>query len=185
MPRKKDPVLCECGCGQPAPIAARTDRKHGWVKGQPKRYILGHINRTRTRTAIDSSDYTVEDRGFETPCWIWAGAGNGHGYGRRQIRGRTFMAHRLSYEQARGPIPAGLELDHLCRVTMCVNPDHLEPVTRAENIRRGTSPFAANARKTHCKRGHEFTPENTYINPRNGARWCRPCMRMLKGRSSQ
>lgn len=88
--------------------------------------------------------YTVEDRGYETPCWVWLGipvySGSGRdtgGYGRIQRNGHRISAHRYFYEKFRGPIPEGLRLDHLCRVTVCVCPWHLEPVTHTVNIRRG------------------------------------------------
>lgn len=86
-------------------------------------------------------------------------------------------AHRVAYELTRGPIPAGMEIDHLCRVRSCVNPDHLEAVTRGENLRRGRGKTGA---QTHCKRGHELTPENTYryVNRRGYVcRHCRQCRR--------
>lgn len=88
--------------------------------------------------------------------------------------GRGLRAHRVVYEQVVGPIPDGLVLDHLCRVRCCCNPDHLEPVTHIENIMRGAGTGAANAVKTHCKNGHEFTVENTYERP-TGGRACRTC----------
>lgn len=111
-------------------------------------------------------------------CWLWKGATNGDGrYGMVGGRGKGLeQAHRVAYEMAHGAIPDGLVIDHLCRTTLCVNPDHLEPVTQAENIMRGVAPTALNARKTHCKRGHEFTPENTYVMT-NGGRTCRTCAR--------
>lgn len=81
--------------------------------------------------------YRVEDRGHTTPCWVWTGAKQSAGYGALRVDGRVVLAHRHAYEQAVGPIPAGLQLDHLCRVTDCVNPEHLEPVTNRENVLRG------------------------------------------------
>lgn len=104
-------------------------------------------------------------------CWVWTAATQGSGYGVFRDHG----AHRVAYEFAVGQIPDGLELDHLChpgdgscrratcRHRLCVNPEHLEPVTRLENIRRSSSIFAANMAKTHCPQGHEYTPENTRI----------------------
>lgn len=126
-----DGGLCECGCGDPAPIAARTNKKLGWVTGKPLRFINGH---SRRRGPVD---YIEEDRGYETPCWIWQRTLNNKGYGICRRDGRWFAAHRWFYEQRLGPIPSGVELDHLCRVPACVNPDHLEPVSHAINIQRG------------------------------------------------
>lgn len=83
--------------------------------------------------------HVVEDRGYETPCWIWQGAKNSQGYGYLTIRYKQWRAHRWVYEQRVGPIAAGLDLDHLCRQPDCVNPEHLEPVTEAENTRRGNT----------------------------------------------
>jgi hypothetical protein len=98
----------------------------------------------------------------ESSCWEWVGArdqfGYGH-YGDRTTR-RGIMAHRWVYQQLRGPIPAGLQLDHLCRNRICVNPDHLEPVTAAVNYARGISFSAQNTKKTHCPQGHELTGDN-------------------------
>lgn len=80
--------------------------------------------------------YAVRDCGFETPCWVWARATLKSGYGAVHRGGKSVRAHRWMYEQACGPIPAGLVLDHLCEIKACVNPSHLEPVTKRENERR-------------------------------------------------
>ncbi|GHH87893.1 HNH endonuclease signature motif containing protein [Streptomyces capitiformicae] len=136
-------------------------------------------------------------------CWIWTAAkargnyGSFHSSGRK---GRTHRAHRYAYELLVGPIPAGLYLDHLCHNEdpacpggdncphrRCVNPAHLEAVTPRENSLRGVASAALNARKTHCDKGHEFTPENTHhIKPSksqpNGARRCRACRRETQAR---
>ena len=106
----------------------------------------------------------------EDGCWNWLGYKSKTGYGRC---GRVW-AHRRAYELLIGAIPAGLEIDHLCRNRGCVNPGHMEVVTHQENQRRGNSPYGINARKTHCIRGHEFSEANTYISP-NGRRNCRRC----------
>ncbi len=106
-------------------------------------------------------------------CWLWRGATNGQGYGVIGVDGHQRYAHRLSYELFVGPIPDGLELDHLCRTPACVNPAHLEPVTHQENIRRG---FEARGPLTHCTRGHAFDEVNTYVSP-IGFRSCRQCAR--------
>ena len=127
-----------------------------------------------------------------TGCWLWIGFLNPSGYGILNLRGRPTRAHRLSYEVHRGPIPPGLQLDHLCRVRCCVNPDHLEPVTNAENARRspliGRAPgsrlasLQARMRRreqqmamTHCHAGHQFSTENTRVYA--GRRHCRECAR--------
>ncbi len=111
-------------------------------------------------------------------CWNWTHRTSAAGYGRHRVAARDVSAHRFAYELLIGPIPEGLQLDHLCRNTSCVNPDHLEPVTARENTLRGFGPSSINAKKTHCLRGHEFTPENTRIEKRNGGRVCRECKRI-------
>jgi hypothetical protein len=105
-----------------------------------------------------------------TGCWIWNG--RRERYGRT---GRAGFAHRVAYVALIGDVPAGLELDHLCRNRYCVNPVHLEPVSHYENIMRGDAPAARCARKTHCDRGHEFTADNTYICQRRSGRLYRRC----------
>lgn len=108
------------------------------------------------------------------PCWIWTAARNPEGYGNFAVSSADDRnAHRVAYELLVGPIPAGLHLDHLCRVHPCVRPDHLEPVTPAENTRRGDG--NGNAVKAFCAKGHEFTPENTYQRTNEGGRGCRAC----------
>lgn len=115
-------------------------------------------------------------------CWLWtASTRNGYGQfwaGNRTASGHPRMdyAHRFAYEWLVGPIPPELELDHLCRVRLCVNPDHLEPVSHRENLLRGETQTAKRAAQTHCIHGHAFTEENTYVK-RNGTRACRTCIR--------
>jgi hypothetical protein len=120
------------------------------------------------------------DRRGPDECWPWRASVGTHGYGVLGLGGHgTTTAPRFAYELLVGPIPAGLTIDHLCRNRRCVNPAHLEVVTRGENVLRGESTPARNVRKTHCKRGHEFTPENTYITPK-GSRECRACIPIRK-----
>jgi hypothetical protein len=108
-------------------------------------------------------------------CWEWTGAHHRRGYGTFGVGGRrTMLAHRFMYELLVGPIPDGLVLDHLCRNTSCVNPEHLEAVTQAENLRR-----AVRLPITHCKHGHEYDEANTAYNPA-GARRCRECNRIRR-----
>lgn len=123
---------CECGCGRQTTRARQTDTRLGYVRGEPVRFIRGHANRTKVR-------YIPEDRGFSSPCWIWQLWKTHEGYGKAYRDGSSVMAHRVEWERVNGPVPDGLHLDHLCRVTSCVNPDHLEPVTPAENTRRSTT----------------------------------------------
>lgn len=109
-------------------------------------------------------------------CWEWQASLDRKGYGRLRYRKRGWQAHRFLYELLVGPIPDGLELDHLCRNPRCVKPAHLEPVTRQVNQLRGFSVSGRNARKTHCPQGHEYAPENIYWT-RKGHRLCRTCQR--------
>jgi len=130
------------------------------------------------RRGVTDREY-IEDRiSVEANgCWLWTGYIQGDGYG-MYVRGtahlgtrRQSLAHRLAYEAFVGPIPQGYELDHVCRVRRCVNPDHLRVVTHRANMQ-------ATPRKTHCRRGHEYTPENTYYFP-SGTYRCRQCHRDL------
>jgi hypothetical protein len=117
-------------------------------------------------------------------CWPWLGVTNFDGYGYFRRDGRTVMAHRYAYELEAGPIPEGLEPDHLCRNRACCNPAHMEPVTHRENVLRGEGTAAVNARKTHCPREHELSGDNLYVNP-SGHRRCRTCQREADARYQQ
>jgi hypothetical protein len=119
-------------------------------------------------------------------CWIWTGSTDGKGrYGSFQFDGRNLRTHRASYEWAKGPIPEGRVLDHLCKTTLCVNPDHLEPVTQHLNIIRGDGWGGTNSRKTHCPQGHPYDEANTYITPCNGGRICRACQKARRTPASK
>lgn len=111
-------------------------------------------------------------------CWIYGGPISDTGYGTVAIGGRTLLAHRLSYLLAHGDFPAsGMYSDHLCRVRACVNPAHLDVVTASTNFTRGIHQNALSHRANMCKRGHPFTPENTYVRRINGTRNCKTCAR--------
>lgn len=124
--------FCHCGCGQRTNLSRDNDAPRGYVKGEPFRYVRGHAPKARKGVR-----YREEDRGYETPCWVWQLATQPNGYGHLGVRANQGGAHRWYWEQRYGPIPAGAHVDHLCRVRVCVNPDHMELVTCAENARRG------------------------------------------------
>lgn len=119
--------LCECGCGRKTKIATQTSRKSGETRGYPRRFVFGHHLRS------SGVDYIVDAK---TGCWNWNLSLTSHGYGGSLDGKRAYVTY---YEQKHGAVPEGMELDHKCRNRRCVNPDHLEPVTHAENVRRGKS----------------------------------------------
>lgn len=111
-------------------------------------------------------------------CWVFLGYKNPHGYGMVGCKGRVWLTHRLAYTELVGPIPVGLELDHLCRNRACYNPAHLEPVSHLENVRRGVSGETSRRRqqaKTHCPRGHPYSHPNLYLSADGKHRMCRAC----------
>lgn len=136
------------------------------------------VGRVRVARSTEGFWALVDKRG-PSDCWRWLGPLNTAGYGR--YWSHPYVAsHRFSWVQTNGPVPDGLQLDHLCRNRACVNPAHLEPVTRRENILRGVSPVAENARRDRCGQGHEFDAENTYV--WQGHRMCRICRAARKRR---
>lgn len=147
---------------------------------KPMRLALAEPIRVRIQQSIK-----IDQAG----CWRWKLNKDTDGYGRIQILkadggSRSRPAHRIAYAEWRGEIPEGMEIDHLCRVRDCVNPEHLEAVTHAENTLRSYALPALNARKTHCVHGHEFSEANTYVTP-GGARSCRACQRATQARCRQ
>lgn len=113
-------------------------------------------------------------------CMLWLGSQNERGYGWLRVGTKLLKAHRISCALAYGPIPEGLEVDHLCRARHCVAPEHLEAVTHAENMRRGIA-GKLQAAKTHCPRGHAYDDANTY-RTRDSRRQCRACARIRAAR---
>lgn len=128
---------------------------------------LRTLDHWRTAEAFDGP--------LDTPCMYLPRKPQRNGYA--YIAGG--LAHRKIYEAIIGPIPAGLNIDHLCRNRACVNPWHMEPVTQHVNVMRGSSPWAKHAKATHCPSGHAYDEENTYLY--RGSRYCRTC----NGRTSK
>ena len=124
-------------------------------------------------TILSLSRFLAFVTGTHGGCWEWQGYRDEQGYGQFRYAGAMVGAHRFAYERGVGPIPDGLELDHLCRNRACVNPDHLEPVPIAENLRRSR---VARGVDVACGNGHAWTDESTYFRS-NGGRDCRECMR--------
>lgn len=127
---------------------------------------------------------SIEDRFWKkvspepnSGCWLWTACVFPAGYGKLMVEGKTESAHRVSYRMHVGEIPDGLELDHLCRVRCCVNPDHLEPVTRSVNVKRGLMGRLgcnSESKKTHCPGGHPYSGDNLVIGT-DGSRRCKAC----------
>lgn len=159
------------GCDKPARSRGLCDQHYGRLRkhGDSDKILVRRGWTPEQRFEADI------DRSGPTSCWIWRGLIDSHGYGMLYMAYRKYVrVHRYAYERYVKSIPPGHDLDHLCRVTACANPAHLQPVTHAENCLRGIGIHAQNARKTHCKQGHAFTPENTIIT-RQGSRSCRNC----------
>ena len=144
--------ICQCGCGQRTKLAPYTYPPKGWIKGEPYPYVRGHnwkrprrpkppeLQRPRpVERPPGAMVFSVEDRGHATPCWVWLGSTDELGYGKVVLDGMKHRPHAFFYTWRHGPVPDGLELDHLCRVRCCCNPDHVEPVTHTENVRRAAS----------------------------------------------
>jgi len=125
-------------------------------------------------------EWKIVDRFFDkvvfysdSTCWEWIGAKRRDGYGNFMINGKMIQAHRYSYELYNGTLIQGLVIDHLCRHTSCVNPDHLDQISRKENVLRGISPAAINYRKSHCNNGHPLSGDNLWVGKKG--RRCKTC----------
>jgi hypothetical protein len=123
--------------------------------------------------ALEKAKNRFESKILKTKyCWIWQASKNDKGYGMFWLDGRYVRAHRFSYMIFRGSLDSKLVIDHLCKNTLCVNPQHLEQVTQAENVKRGLAGKINNsqARKIHCPKGHEYSRLD-----KNGHRLCGKC----------
>ena len=143
-----------------------------------RRLRAGEIELVQPQRPDDERFWANVDAGGV--CWEWTAALTPKGYGMFAAKRRKMhRAHRYAWALLVGEIPQAMTLDHVCRNKRCVNPDHMELVTAEENNLRSGSASAINARKTQCKRGHEFTPENTYVQYNKGkaGRLCRTCTR--------
>lgn len=180
--KKPKPTCPACG---KSPVYSQKRCKRCYVAALKS----GEITRVGSSNTRPVKDRLVDKVCVDASgCWLFEGYINPGGYGAMlDDDGRTRTAHRISYKVFVGPIPAGLQLDHLCHTIAqdcaggpscphrrCVNPAHLEPVTQRENALRGVSFSAVNAVKTHCVNDHEFTPENTYYRTPTH-RQCRTC----------
>jgi hypothetical protein len=167
--QRSDTVHATCseiGCGRPAKSVGRCKFHYQrWYRSpefQPAQKGLANI--------VPAEERFWKHVTKTSTCWLWTGAKTRGGYGHFKVGERTIRAARFSYELHRWPIPFGLMIDHLCRVTACVNPDHLELVTHRENMRRVV------AARTACPHGHAYTEQNTHWY--RGFRTCRTCHRL-------
>ena len=140
-----------------------------------------HFQAQTVTFSLPTPAWREEERGYGTPCWLWTGQRTPGGYGQAWAFGPTgrrlfcTSAHRAMWQVFHGPLPPGheVEVDHLCRVPLCVRPSHLEPVSPYVNHHRNPN---ASANKTHCPHGHPYDTSNTTVRP-DGARICRTCAR--------
>lgn len=133
-PREDKSDFCACGCGGITRSAKNSDAGRGRVRGQANAYVKGHG--ARKPLAIQPHEYVVVDMGWDTPCWAYLGALDRNGYGiRGRVESTTTKPHRQSYEEFVGPIPEGITINHMCRHAACINPEHLEPLPNADNVK--------------------------------------------------
>lgn len=153
------------------PMSWQDNARYRNISPNPKRVFVSDRRSVIPRSSAPEQRFWFYVKKEADGCWLWQGGTNGR-YGVFSIKKKQRYAHRLSYIWAKGTIPDGLTIDHLCRTPLCVNPDHLEAVTQHENNSRAH-------RRIVCKRGHEWTPENTWIE-KNGARHCRKCHALVE-----
>lgn len=174
--------FCECGCGGKTTISKWNNKQRGWVAGQPRRFISNHHSFGNQHHAIPiETRFWSKVKKGEQPedCWEWIGTKDRKGYGAIFYEGRHQRAHRISFLLVGKDLSPSTQLDHLCRNTSCVNPDHLEPVTNQENQLRGIAGQRNKERASSialCPKGHPYTEENTYYD-KKGWRACRTCHR--------
>lgn len=149
----------------------------GWCTKHYQRWLASGDPLATSRAVGTAEDRFWTHANRNDGCWVWSGTIGADGYGRIRVDGREHVAHRWGYETFVGPVPDGMQLDHLCRNRACVRFDHLEPVTAQENVLRGVSLAAENATKTHCPQGHPYEGHNVYVHPVKGYRVCRTCNR--------
>jgi hypothetical protein len=167
------PVCSIDGCATPS-IARGWCAKHydRWRNhGHPTRPTQAEAKEAQRAAAIDRFWTMVDVPDDPLRCWIWTGARDAKGYGRFNLVGSVVYTHRLAYELCLGPIRSGLTLDHLCRTPPCLNPVHLDPVSIAENVRRGSA-----TTQTTCRKGHRIDPANVRLTPLGRLR-CLECER--------
>jgi hypothetical protein len=157
--------LCKFGCGRPA----RENIKDGKFKGYYK--TCGICKMTPGRSAEER--FFKKIKKLENGCWLWTGYTRRDGYGQFHDK-KVVYAHIWAYKHFKGEIPRGHELHHRCENRACVNPNHLEILTKQDHNPLGESPPAQNNRKTHCFKGHLFSEENTRRD-RHGWRYCLTC----------
>jgi hypothetical protein len=162
-------------CVIPFPLVLLEGEEKVMRKSRPARLTTGREELTMPIRFFEKIEFRPEPDG----CWIWTGADSGgdRPYGISWDGERRVKAHRWAFLAAGGELPAGYEPDHTCRTPLCVRPSHMEAVTQLENIMRSDAPGPLAVRTNRCKRGHEFTPENTRRRG-DGGRECRACQRM-------
>ena len=160
--REQSTRRCECGCGEFTLLMPRNNTRHGWVKGQPFRFVRGHQGRVKLAMEWSDALWIPVDHGFVSECFIYQRARDVNGYGIFASRHRiqtSRLAHVESYVRAFGPVPEGCEIDHLCHVPSCVNPAHLEAVPHIVNMRRGRGTKLNFKTATEIRERHAMTGE--------------------------